>query len=141
MGANNAVVVKGVHYASIRDAARALGLAPSLVEHRCDSICWPRFKWAEDRPDWGFGQAVGKDLIEPRHWSYDGGVRREPVIDPNRDRRVVRYVGWVTCPGCHRHHFSPDVRGVRICAFCGGAGAQPIPRTSGHRQCEEDEDF
>jgi hypothetical protein len=62
--------------------------------------------------------AVGRDLIEPNEWAFDGDLtRREPVLDPNWNR-VVRYVGWRKCLRCSTPHFTPDVVKVRICGAC-----------------------
>ena len=62
---------------------------------------------------------VGREIIEPRQWPNDHGARREPVIDPNWNDRVVRRVGWRTCMHCQRWFFSRDVSRVRLHAECG----------------------
>ena len=65
---------------------------------------------------------MGQEIVEPRQWPNDQGARREPVIDPNWNDRVVRRVGWRTCMHCGRWFFSPDVARVRLHADCGDAG-------------------
>jgi len=53
---------------------------------------------------------------EPDPWAYDGGVRREQVLDcDHRPPRVVRIVGWRTCLKCSSPFWSEDVRGQRMC--------------------------
>ena len=40
-------------------------------------------------------------IIEPAPWDYDGGKRREPVLDTDQiPPRVVRRVGWHRCLRC-----------------------------------------
>lgn len=63
--------------------------------------------------------AVGRDIVEPSAWPFDGGTRREPVVDPNWDNRVIRRVGWRRCMRCSRWFFSRDVVGVRLHPDCG----------------------
>jgi hypothetical protein len=61
------------------------------------------------KPNWhGF--------VEPQPWDYDGGARREPVLDCDHSPpRVVRKVGWRSCMGCGRPFFSEDVVALRLC--------------------------
>jgi hypothetical protein len=48
-------------------------------------------------------------FVVPEPWAYEGGIRREPVLDADqRPMRVVRYVGW---RHCLRLSASPLVRG------------------------------
>lgn len=61
----------------------------------------------------------GLDIVEPKPWKFDGGERREPVIDRNWGDRVVRHVGWRTCMHCRDWFFSPDVRRIRLHQDCG----------------------
>lgn len=67
-------------------------------------------------------------IIEPEPWAYDGGVRREPVVDTDHTPpRVVRKVGWRHCLKCRRAFFSDDVVRHRLCS-------------DGSFGCREDED-
>lgn len=64
-------------------------------------------------------RTYGFELVEPKPWPRDEGLRREPVIDPNFEPpRVVRLVGWRRCMRCEAMFFSPDVRGVRLHENC-----------------------
>jgi len=55
-------------------------------------------------------------LIEPKRWSYDGGARREAVLDTDcNPPRVVRKVGWRNCLRCRKPFFSEDVVRLRLC--------------------------
>ena len=62
---------------------------------------------------------IGYEIVEPRQWPNDHGERREAVVDPNWNDRVIRRVGWRTCMHCRRWFFSPDVARVRLHASCG----------------------
>ena len=42
-------------------------------------------------------------------WSFDGGVRRETVRDPNWGNRVIRRMGWRTCMHYNAWFFSPAI--------------------------------
>ena len=64
----------------------------------------------------------GQDIVEPKQWPFDGGARREAVVDPNWGDRVVRRVGWRTCMQCGRWFFSPDVVRVRLHSPVYGCG-------------------
>lgn len=58
---------------------------------------------------------------EPKHeaWSFDGGKRREAVLDlDDIPPRVVRQVGWRICMSCAKPFWSSDVIGVRLCIDC-----------------------
>ena len=56
---------------------------------------------------------------EPQPWAWDGGMRREPVLDMDRNPpRVVRQVGWRCCMRCQRPFWSEDVVRLRICDRC-----------------------
>lgn len=58
-------------------------------------------------------------IIEPEQWAYDGGKRREPVLDEDfYPPRVVRYVGWRCCMKCAKTFFSADMVRVRLCPPC-----------------------
>lgn len=64
-------------------------------------------------------QGLGHDLEEPEAWAWDGGKRREPVLDHNfRPPRVVRSVGWRCCMKCAKPYFSQDVIRQRMCDGC-----------------------
>lgn len=55
-------------------------------------------------------------FVEPPAWTYDGGVRREPVLDLDcHPPRVVRKVGWRSCMACGKPFFSEDVIALRLC--------------------------
>lgn len=60
----------------------------------------------------------GLDIVEPRPWPLDDGARREPVVDPNWNNRVIRRVGWRRCMHCRGWFFSPDVSRVRLHSDC-----------------------
>ena len=56
---------------------------------------------------------------EPTTWAFDGGVRREPVLDhDSKPPRVVRLVGWRVCMKCQKPFWSGDVQRLRMCAGC-----------------------
>lgn len=58
-------------------------------------------------------------FVEPRQWPWDGGTRREPVLDTDQNPpRVVRHVGWRSCMRCRYPFFSQDVTRMRICDPC-----------------------
>lgn len=61
-----------------------------------------------------YQRGIGIDIVEPRAWPFDSGARREAVVDPNWNNRVVRRVGWRTCMHCGTWFFSPDVTRVRL---------------------------
>ncbi len=63
----------------------------------------------------------------PQPWQFDGGLRREPVLDLDcHPPRVVRRVGWQRCMRCRQPFWSDDVIRLRLCSS--GTG------------CREDED-
>ena len=63
-------------------------------------------------------------FVEPRPWSYDGCLRREPVLDHDvTPPRMVRRVGWQRCMRCRRPFWSDDVVRLRLCVS-GGAGCR-----------------
>lgn len=67
------------------------------------------------------GTRVGDSLgfLEPREWPWDGGTRREAVLDTDRvPPTVLRQVGWRSCMRCRRPFFSQDVTRVRMCTPC-----------------------
>lgn len=52
----------------------------------------------------------------PAQWPFDGGVRREPVLDCDHGAvREVRKVGWRCCMKCAEPFFSADVVRQRLC--------------------------
>lgn len=56
-------------------------------------------------------------FAQPRQWPYDGGRRRESVLDYDHSPpRVVRRVGWSKCLRCRQPFFSEDVVRLRLCA-------------------------
>lgn len=58
-------------------------------------------------------------FIEPERWDYDGGKRREAVIDHDHNPpRTVRRIGWRICMTCDRPFFSEDVVALRRCERC-----------------------
>jgi hypothetical protein len=67
-------------------------------------------------------------FAEPERWPYDGGVRRESVLDCDfHPPRVVRQVGWRACMCCGTPFFSEDVMRLRLCDGPDGCrGAPPI---------------
>ncbi len=67
---------------------------------------------------------------EPRleAWPFDGGKRREPVLDHDQSPpRVVRRVGWRVCLRCGSPFWSTDVTAIRLCHGC----KQPSDRRAG----------
>jgi hypothetical protein len=72
------------------------------------------------KPNWhGF--------LEPEPWDYDGGKRREPVIDADQNPpRVVRRVGWRSCMACASPFFSEDVIALRLCDGPVGCRSKPL---------------
>jgi hypothetical protein len=61
-----------------------------------------------------YERGIGIDIVEPRPWPFDRGARREAVLDPNWNNRVIRRVGWTSCMNCGAWFFSPDVAKVRL---------------------------
>lgn len=56
-------------------------------------------------------------FTEPQPWSFDGCVRREPVLDHDFiPPRIVRRVGWQRCIRCRRPFWSEDVIRLRLCS-------------------------
>lgn len=55
----------------------------------------------------------------PEPWPWDGGLRREPVLDmAHNPPRVVRFVGWRVCMKCRAPFWSKDVVALRLCLAC-----------------------
>ena len=53
---------------------------------------------------------------EPAPWAWDGGLRREPVLDlDHTPPPIVRRVGWLRCLRCRKPFFSDDVTGLHLC--------------------------
>jgi len=48
------------------------------------------------------GQAAAIGIIAPKAWPFDGGKRREPVLDEGIPDRVARKVGWHRCMRCRK---------------------------------------
>lgn len=71
----------------------------------------------------------GCGFVEPDAWAYDGGVRREAVLDADHNPpRVVRRVGWQRCIGCGEPFWSEDVIRLRLCDGpfgCRGEATRP----------------
>lgn len=66
--------------------------------------------------------STSQGFSEPKGWAWDGGKRREPVLDTDfHPPHVVRHVGWRTCLKCAKPFFSVDVLAVCICDGCKGA--------------------
>lgn len=62
---------------------------------------------------------LGERLEEPTPWAWDGGKRREPVLDHDHDPPlVVRQVGWRICMCCASRFWSSDAIRVRMCDNC-----------------------
>lgn len=79
----------------------------------------PKAAKAKPAGDMVWSQALGHDLEEPEPWAWDGGKRREQVLDHNyRPPRVVRSVGWRCCMMCGKAYFSQDVIRQRMCEAC-----------------------
>lgn len=56
---------------------------------------------------------------EPQPWAWDGGKRRESVLDTDHmPPRIVRRVGWRVCMRCGAPFFSEDVVKIRMCPDC-----------------------
>jgi hypothetical protein len=61
----------------------------------------------------------GQGFTEPEPWEWDGGVRREAVLDHDHNPpREVRKVGWRLCVTCSRPYWSADVTRLRMCDGC-----------------------
>ena len=59
---------------------------------------------------------MSKGFTEPQPWPFDGGRRREPVLDhDHHPPRVVRRVGWHRCMRCRDPFWSDDVVRLRLC--------------------------
>jgi hypothetical protein len=72
---------------------------------------------------------VAEGFVEPERWDYDGGERREFVLDMDfNPPRIVREVGWRPCLKCGKPFFTEDVVRLRLC----------VDATSGG--CRRDED-
>jgi len=66
-----------------------------------------------------FSRKEGQGFSEPRQWPFDGGVRREAIIDHDlTPPRVIRRIGWHKCMRCRRPFFSQDVIKHRLCFEC-----------------------
>lgn len=64
-------------------------------------------------------KANWQGFVEPDRWPYDGGIRREPVLDTDcHPQRVVRHVGWKHCMTCSKPYFSEDLIRLRLCDGC-----------------------
>lgn len=62
---------------------------------------------------------LGERLEEPTPWAWNGGKRREPVLDHDHDPPlVVRQVGWRVCMRCSTPFWSTDAIRVRMCDNC-----------------------
>lgn len=58
-------------------------------------------------------------LLMPKRWDYDGDLqRREPVLDADNGKRVIRYVGFRRCMCCKSVMWTEDVSRVRMCEHC-----------------------
>lgn len=64
-------------------------------------------------------------ITEPRQWDFDGGVRREAVLDHDyAPPRVIRRVGWRRCLRCRQPFWSEDVARLRLCTGKVGIGCR-----------------
>lgn len=139
--ASKVVIVDGLEYSSISQAATALKLSATTVRRRADDPNYPTYQWKRLAPTAAVApkqplqrqaktfeeRRIAKPLIEPQPWPFDGGVRRAQVLNPNFDPpRVIRKIGWLRCMACKRYHFSEDVARVRICSPCGGNGGDKL---------------
>jgi hypothetical protein len=80
---------------------------------------------------------VNTGFSEPEPWAYDGGKRREPVLDMDRNPpRVVRFVGWRSCLKCSRPYWSEDVTRLRMCNGCKAALEYRNPSRVSHARTE-----
>tara|TARA_R110001583_G_scaffold169768_1_gene322850 strand:- start:254800 stop:255279 length:480 start_codon:yes stop_codon:yes gene_type:complete len=62
---------------------------------------------------------LGELVQEPTPWAWDGGKRREPVLDHDHTPPlVVRQVGWRVCMRCSTPFWSTDAIRVRMCDNC-----------------------
>ena len=60
-------------------------------------------------------------FIEPVPWEWDGGKRREPVLDLDRNPPLpIRHVGWRCCMRCAKPFWSEDTMRLRMCDRCKG---------------------
>jgi hypothetical protein len=58
-------------------------------------------------------------FIETAPWAFDGGKRRESLLDTDCfPPRVVRKVGWRNCMTCGKPFFSQDVVALHLCQVC-----------------------
>lgn len=65
----------------------------------------------------------------PEAWKWDGGKRREVVLDHDYNPpREVRKVGWNTCLRCGSPFWSTDVIAIRMCGGCKGTTPRDQPR-------------
>lgn len=88
----------------------------------------PKAAKAKPAGDMVWSQPLGHDLEEPEPWAWDGGKRREQVLDHNfRPPRVVRQVGWRCCLKCEASFFSKDVTRLRMCGGCKTEGPKRDP--------------
>lgn len=70
----------------------------------------------------------GQGFTEPEPWEWDGGVRREAVLDHDHNPpREVRKVGWRLCVTCSRPYWSDDVTRLRMCGGCKTEGPKRDP--------------
>lgn len=69
---------------------------------------------AQPRPnEFGFAE------VRREAWPFDGGKRREPVLDHDfHPPLIVRKVGWNRCMCCAKPFWSEDVTAVRLCHGC-----------------------
>ncbi|CAN7285953.1 hypothetical protein LJR251_001371 [Rhizobium rhizogenes] len=94
----------------------AKGIAPTTVSANATAAVPP-----PAIPAMSASARASKNLgfIEPERWSYDGGLRREVVLDIDHiPARVVRKVGWRNCMTCANPFFSEDVIAQRLCRIC-----------------------
>lgn len=99
----------------------AKGIAPAKVRASEPAARPPRKKRTPSGPKAGGYGSKNFGFVEPKQWDYDGGERREPVLDIDHNpARVVRKVGWRNCMACTNPFFSEDVVALRICYYCKG---------------------
>lgn len=139
----------GVTYPTLQAAANALGVSSGTIHQRIHSPRYPDYHRLS-RPNYSggpkkgampkkprapycpkplvhFGECqMGKPLVEPQAWPWDGDLRRrQQLVDPD-DGRVIRRLGWLRCMRCSRPCFSEDVVRARLCFNCGGLASEPV---------------
>lgn len=67
------------------------------------------------------GLSQGTLVFDLVPWEWDGGKRRERVLDHDHTPpKVVRIAGWAFCICCAKGVFSQDLHALRLCNSCKG---------------------